>query len=391
MVINVLTRMVGLLLGSVVLMASAGADVVKPALVEISVHHTGRVEVVLRVSVEALLTGINGRYRNTADAPNAEAYDALRVLDAVALEARFRPFAPRLAGDVALFFDGRRTPLTVVAVDIPAAGYTKAPRISVIRLRGEAPRFADELTWYYPLRFGDNVVRVRQVNEAQQQWHWSRHQWIRADRPSEPFSLSAVYAQKPWREVVLSYVAAGFEHIVPMGLDHILFVLGIYLFSTRWRPLWRQIMMFTVAHTVTLGLSMAGYIALPARIVEPLIALSIAYVGFENAWAARRAGWDHGGMHRRRLPLVFGFGLLHGLGFSAALRDFGMPADDFLSALVAFNVGVELGQLAVVLAAFLLVGFWFRARAWYRQAVVVPGSLAIAATGVLWMFDRIAF
>ena len=76
MVINVLTRMVGLLLGSVVLMASAGADVVKPALVEISVHHTGRVEVVLRVSVEALLTGINGRYRNTADAPNAEAYDA---------------------------------------------------------------------------------------------------------------------------------------------------------------------------------------------------------------------------------------------------------------------------------------------------------------------------
>jgi len=191
--------------------------------------------------------------------------------------------------------------------------------------------------------------------------------------------------------VVLSYVAAGFVHIVPMGLDHILFVLGIYLFSARWRPLWRQIMMFTVAHTVTLGLSMAGYIALPARIVEPLIALSIAYVGFENVWAARRAEWDHAGMHRHRLPLVFGFGLLHGLGFSAALRDFGMPADDFLSALVAFNVGVELGQLVVVLAALLLVGLWFRAHAWYRRAVVIPGSLAIAVTGVLWMFDRIAF
>ena len=169
----------------------AAADVVKPALVEISVYREGRVEVALRVSIEALLTGINGRYRNTQDAPNAAAYDALRVLDAAALRARYQPWAPQLERSIALFFDGQRVPLTVIATDIPAAGYTKVPRISLIRLQGKAPKFAGELTWYYPLRFGDNVVRVRQVNEARRQWHWSRHQWIRADRPSEPFSLSA--------------------------------------------------------------------------------------------------------------------------------------------------------------------------------------------------------
>ena len=369
----------------------AAADVVKPALVEISVYREGRVEVALRVSIEALLTGINGRYRNTQDAPNAAAYDALRVLDAAALRARYRPWAPQLERSIALFFDGQRVPLTVIATDIPAAGYTKVPRISLIRLQGKAPKFAGEVTWYYPLRFGDNVVRVRQVNEARRQWHWSRHQWIRADRPSEPFSLSAVYAQRPWHEVARNYVVTGFEHIVPMGLDHILFILGIYLFSARWRPLLWQITMFTVAHTVTLGLSVAGYVELPARVVEPLIAASIAYVGFENVWAARRAEWAGAGRYRLRLPLVFVFGLLHGLGFADALRDFGMPANDFLSALIAFNVGVEFGQLAVVAAAFLLTGFWLRTPAVYRRVIVIPGSLAIGVTGVLWVFDRIEF
>ena len=388
---NALVRMLWRVCAAVLLAEAAAADVVKPALVEISVHREGHVEVALRVSIEALLTGINGRYRNTRDAPNAAAYDALRVLDAAALRAEYQPWAPQLERSIALLFDGRRVPLTVTATDIPAAGYTKVPRISLIRLRGKAPKFASELTWYYPLRFGDNVVRVRQIDAARQQWHWSRHQWIRADRPSEPFSLSAVYAQRPWHEVVRNYVVTGFEHIVPMGVDHILFILGIYLFSARLRPLLWQITMFTAAHTVTLGLSMAGYVELPARLVEPLIALSIAYVGFENVWAARRAQWDGAVRYRFRLPLVFAVGLLHGLGFADALRDFGMPANDFLSALIAFNVGVEIGQLAVVSAAFLLTGLWLRARAAYRRVIVIPGSLAIGLAGVLWVFDRIEF
>ena len=101
--------------------------------------------------------------------------------------------------------------------------------------------------------------------------------------------------------------------------------------------------------------------------------------------------WDGTVRYRFRLPLVFAFGLLHGLGFADALRDFGMPANDFLSALIAFNVGVEIGQLAVVSAAFLLTGLWLRARAAYRRVIVIPGSLAIGLAGVLWVFDRIEF
>ena len=365
------------------------ADVVKPALVEISVHRDGRIDIELRASIEALITGIDGRWRNTQDAPQAEAYDALRVLEPDALRARFTSFQTTLLDGIALKFDNRAVELHIGPVDIPPAGYTQVPRISLIRLHGLAPAFADSLTWYYPSHFGDNAVRVRQVNEADRQWHWSQHQWIRADRPSEPFSLQEIYAQRAWHEVVLSYLVIGFEHIIPMGLDHILFILGIFLLSVRLRPLLLQVTMFTLAHTLTLGLSMAGHAALPASIVEPLIALSIAYIGLENLYAARKGA--HGNdLSRFRLPLVFGFGLLHGLGFADALRAFGMPSNDFLTALIAFNVGVELGQLAVILLAFLMVGLWFRRHNdAYRNLVITPGSLLIGLTGLYWTFERI--
>lgn len=364
------------------------ADVVKPALVEISVHRDGRIDIELRASIEALITGIDGHWRNTQESPQAEAYDTLRVLEPDALRARFASFRTTLLDGIELKFDGRAVDLHIDQVDIPPAGYTKAPRISLIRLRGSAPAFADSLTWYYPLHFGNNVARVRQVNETGQQWHWSPHQWIREDRPSEPFSLQEIYAQRAWHEVVLGYLVIGFEHIIPMGLDHILFILGIFLLSPRPRPLLLQVTMFTLAHTLTLGLSMAGHAALPAAIVEPLIALSIAYIGLENLYATRKGA--HGnGLSRFRLPLVFGFGLLHGMGFADALREFGMPANDFLTALIAFNVGVELGQLTVILLALLAVGFWFRRRERYRTWVIVPGSLLISLIGLYWTLERI--
>ena len=141
--------------------------------------------------------------------------------------------------------------------------------------------------------------------------------------------------------------------------------------------------MFTMAHTITLGLAMAGTIRLPANIVEPLIALSIAYIGIENIRAKRLRG--------SRLVLVFAFGLLHGLGFAEALRQFGMPAEAFLTALVSFNIGVELGQLAVIAVAFAAVGVWGRGRPWYRAWVVLPGSAAIALAGLYWTYTRIEF
>lgn len=370
--------LVALLLGGP---AAVSADVVKPALVEISVNTGGTYSVEIRASIEALLTGINTRYRNTQDAPNAEEYDALRVMEAEDLQLAFEPFTQRFTEEIRLLFDDQAVPLTVTRVEIPEPGYTKVPRISVIYLEGKIARSVQSVRWYYPQAFGDNAVRVRQVDEVNEKWHWSDWQWLRRDEPSAPFSLTEVFTEQPVTAVIKTYLAAGFDHILPRGMDHILFILGIFLLSTQMRPLLWQITMFTVAHTITLGLSMSGIFSLPAYIVEPLIALSIAWIGIENIFART--------LHKGRLALVFGFGLLHGMGFASMLKDFGMPDHAFFTALFSFNIGVELGQLAIITLAFLAVGLWFADRAWYRQVVVVSGSLAIAAVGLYWTYDRI--
>ena len=357
------------------------ADIVKPALVEISVNTNGSYRVEVRASIEALLTGINARYKNTRDAPTAAAYDELRVLQAADLMIAFEPFKTIFTHEIMLAFDNQPAPLTITRVDIPEPGYPKVPRISVITLEGKVDRSVETVTWYYPVRFGDNAVRVRQVDDINEKWHWSEWQWLRKDRPSEPFSLTAVFSRQPVSAVIITYLAAGFEHILPKGLDHILFILGIFLLSTHLRPLLWQVTMFTVAHTITQGLSMNVIIIIPPNIVEPLIAMSIAYIGFENVFAKT--------LHTSRLFLVFGFGLLHGMGFASVLADFGMPDDAFITALISFNVGVELGQLAVISLAFLAVGLWFSRKPLYRKVIVIPGSTTIALIGLYWTWDRI--
>ena len=372
------------LITSVLLLCLAGvvrADVVKPALVEITANTNGTVRIEVRASIEALLTGINAQYKNTQDAPTAEQYDELRVLRPAKLHVAFEPFKQEFLGQILLRADDVVVPLTIENVWIPEPGYTKVPRISVITLNGDIDQRTLNLQWYYPARFGDNAVRVRQVDEANEQWHWSEWQWLRKDQPSEPFSLEALFNRKPIGEVILSYMVIGFEHIVPRGTDHILFIIGIFLLSTRMKPLLWQVTMFTVAHTLTLALSMKGFISLPASVVEPLIALSIAYVGIENVFAKS--------LHKSRLVLVFLFGLLHGLGFADVLAEFGMPPDAFATALISFNVGVELGQIAVILAAYLAVGIWFRHKDWYHNRITVPGSLIISVIGLYWTYDRI--
>ena len=198
---------------------------------------------------------------------------------------------------------------------------------------------------------------------------------------SATYPLSGDIAGTTRSAVFGQYLVLGFTHIVPKGLDHMLFVLGLFLLSTRLSPLLWQVTAFTLAHSITLALSMYGVIALSPAIVEPLIAASIVAVAVENLFTAR--------LHTWRVFVVFGFGLLHGLGFAGVLTEIGLPRDEFVTGLIAFNVGVEGGQLAVIALAFLAVGYWFRNRPWYRRRVVLPLSALIALTGMYWMVERL--
>lgn len=176
------------------------------------------------------------------------------------------------------------------------------------------------------------------------------------------------------------YLKLGYQHILPLGLDHILFVLSLYLLSPKLKSIIWQSTAFTIAHSVSLALAMYHVITPPVQVVEPLIALSIMYVAFENIFSPR--------LKPSRIGIVFLFGLVHGMGFAGSLAQMGLPQNSYLLSLVMFNVGVELGQLTVILIAFFLLGKWFGRKSFYRAAFVVPLSVIIFMIAGYWTFER---
>ncbi len=200
--------------------------------------------------------------------------------------------------------------------------------------------------------------------------------------PTAP-TADAVSARGSSKDVWSTFVhffKQGFVHVVPLGLDHILFVLGLFLLSRSWRPLLLQVTTFTLAHTITLALATIGMVKVPGSIVEPIIAASIAAVALENIFHPRYTHW--------RLIIVFIFGLIHGLGFAGALSDLDLPKTSLAVGLVGFNLGVEGGQIAVITLAFLATA-WLREPARYRRWIVIPGSALIALAGAWWTIERV--
>jgi hydrogenase/urease accessory protein HupE len=189
-------------------------------------------------------------------------------------------------------------------------------------------------------------------------------------------------ARAPWYVDFWTYLRLGFKHIVPDGLDHILFVLALFFLGQTWRKLVAQTTVFTIAHATTLFLSRYGVVNLPGNYVEPLIAFSIACIALENIWRPQ--------LGAARLVLVFAFGLVHGLGFAGSIAEVEFPRDQFVMALLGFNLGVDAGQLFIIAVALLLVGWW-RDKPWFRARVTIPCCAAIAAIGLFWTVQRIFF
>lgn len=177
-----------------------------------------------------------------------------------------------------------------------------------------------------------------------------------------------------------NFLRSGFLHVLPEGLDHILFVLGLFLLSRSWKPVLTQVTAFTLAHSLTLALAAAGMVRVPSAVVEPVIALSIAFLALENLFYPRYTPW--------RLLVVFVFGAVHGLGFASGLAEKPIPAGSFLAALTGFNVGVEAAQLTIIALAFAAT-CWLRDEAKYRRLVVIPASVLIALAGLWWAVERL--
>jgi hydrogenase/urease accessory protein HupE len=357
--------------------ASVRAHEIRPAIVTLAMAASDRYDATVTLNIEALMAGIGPQHADTNDAPEALKYNALRALSPDALRARFDEFAKRWLDGVNIEFDGTRARPVTVTIEIPATGDPALARISTVKLSGTVPAGASAMRWTYAAEFGSSVVRLKRDGQETQEVGW-----LKDGQSSGNIDLAGGASKSAIAKFV-NYVTVGFTHIIPLGLDHILFVLGLYLLAPAWRPLLMQVTAFTVAHSITLGLGLYGVLAVSPAIVEPMIALSIVYVAVENIMTSKLQVW--------RPIVVFCFGLLHGLGFAGVLQEIGLPRTDYVIGLLGFNAGVELGQLAVIVTAFCLSGLWFRHKSWYRQRIVWPASAAIALMGAFWTVERIWF
>jgi len=300
----------------------------------------GRLVFTLEGNFESIVAGIDLEgLEDTGAAPEADIYDALRALEPDAFDAEFQSYWPTMQDGMSVVIDGEPLELTLDSVVIPEVGNIEVVRQSVVTFSTALPDGGGDV-----MGAGEAFVR---------------------------------------------FIPVGVEHIVPLGLDHILFVLGLFFLSVKMRPLLWQVTAFTAAHTVTLALATLGYVNIPDEymwIVESIIAASIVYVAVENIFTDGLNPW--------RPAIIFGFGLLHGLGFASVLGAYGLPDNAVIPALLGFNIGVELGQLLCIAVAFIVVvsairlsedGKTNKTAAWVYMAVailVVPlAIIPISAMG----------
>lgn len=359
---------------------TAAAHEVQPAVADVEINGE-RVTITLRAALEPMIAGVNlSAVEDTDDSPLSGENDALRALSSDELSAAFSTAWPSIAENMTLQSGGSDLLITLEGVDVPPVGDVEIRRDSTLTLTADLPAGDDPVIFGFDAELGGVIVRQIAEGEAYEAF-------LTNGALTDPMPREGV-AQQTLAEVAQRYVVSGFVHVVPDGLDHILFVLGLYFFALAWRPLLWQVTSFTVAHTTTLFLATTGAIVVPGEwmwLVETIIAASIVWIGVENIIGdkEKKIGWG-------RIGVVFAFGLVHGLGFASVLSEFGL-GDWLIASLAFFTVGLEIGHLTVIAVAFLLFGLPFGARSFYRSAFVVPGSLAIAMIGAYWVLNRVGW
>ena len=329
-------------------------------------------EVDLQYDLDALALGVS---ITTDDAELVQTLEALPTIEFNTTLERLRRLFERR---VRVRFDGTPIPFTV---DFPDYGTTQTTTAEIptvlgltARLVGNIPENPETVEFFASRAFASvhltivDEIRNREVSMVLEQ-----------GARSTPFEFSGQYEEPGGNSVAQQYFWLGVQHIVPNGFDHILFVVGLFLLSLKIRPLVTQVTAFTLAHALTLTAAVLGFVTLSPQLVEPLIAASVAYIAIENIVTDKLTPW--------RPFVVFGFGLLHGLGFANSLSALGLPDQERLFVLVMFNAGIEIGQLAVIAVAAATFG-WCRNKSWYRPWIVIPASAVIATTGIIWAIQR---
>ena len=361
----------------------ATAHELKPAIVNLNFSQgsnnsqTSLLSIDIVTNIESLIADIGPEHEDTDSSNNTILYKELRAMDERTLMNEFSSFQSKFISQIDITDSQNNSiPLTLYDVAIPETGDITVPRDTRITLQASLPRDTVALKWKWNQAFGEAIVRANSDSIVLEY-----AALLSPGQQSDLIQFTEVTKQSGW-SVLQNYVVVGFEHILPKGLDHILFVIGVFLLTPAWRPIAIQVTIFTLAHSITLALSINGLLTVPSTIVEPLIALSILIICIENHLTDKLTKW--------RVVMVFVFGLLHGLGFASVLNDVGLNSQHFFIALLGFNVGVEIGQLLIIAICMLGIGIWFGKHHSYRTYFSKPASIVIGAIGLFWFIERIS-
>ena len=333
----------------------------------------------IRLNAELILSGIDAsNITDTNSSPLSATYDDLRSLNSENLKILLIESWDDIQSKINLNINAVSTNFELVDINIEANRDFEISRDSIIYLKHELNEDDEFLTFKWSEKYGPIIIR--EINELKKEDDLYT-EYLQAGLQTDKIFIKSENTKSIFKSII-NYFILGIQHIIPKGLDHILFIVGLFFFSVTLRPLLIQVTMFTIAHSITLIFVSVSYINVNPLIVEPIIALSIAYVGIENIF--RKYVKEY-----LRYIIIFFFGLLHGLGFALVLSDIGYQSSKLILNLISFNLGIEAAQIFIILSLYILLGIKFSNKKYYRYIFQVPVSLFIALVGIYWFFERI--
>ena len=358
---------------------SSYAHELRPAIANLNIYekdNTINANLSIQLNLEAIIVGIETRHSNTKESEKSEEYEDLREMKSTILLSEFNSKIKDFDNKINLISHNSNLDLTLINVVIPEVGNTGIIRDTIVNFNIKNVE-EEEFQFSWDKNLGSIILRINSVHNKP-----LYTELIEDGKESKWFSIKNKTKVGLFQNIK-EYTLLGFKHIIPKGLDHILFVLALFLLSPKLRSLVLQVSIFTLAHTITLFLGALNIIVIPSIIVEPIIALSICFIAIENLFTES--------IKKTRPYIIFIFGLLHGLGFAGVLNEIGISTNLFIVSLISFNVGVELGQISVIILSYILIALLFQKKSWYRNKVTKPISIIIASIGFYWFIERLFF
>ena len=354
------------------------AHEIKPSIADFN-YNGNYLNLEIRLNAELILSKIDAsNISNTNSSSLSEIYDELRRLDIKDLENIFLKSWNEISSNIDIKINNSSKQIDLIKIDIEDIDNFEISRDTIIYLRVLLDENAEYLTFNWIKNYGPIILRENNSSKSEDELVT---EYLMSGLESNQIYLKKTNLISNFKNFS-NFFVLGIQHIIPKGLDHILFIFGLFLFSLSIKKLITQITLFTIAHSITLIFVSLSLININPQIVEPIIALSIVYVGIENIFKNYIKEYF-------RYTVILFFGLLHGLGFALVLSDIGYRSSTLFLNLISFNIGIEVAQISIILFLYIFIGMKFSTNKYYRKVFQIPSSILVALIGLYWFFERI--